>query len=228
MHANTLNPQQVANLKRGVRGVLVFGILTSITANVIHSLTRPDLATLAGWQVYAGLGLSALAPIVLFVSTEMVTRIPVHSKVLGWVRLGITLAIAGFSAWISYWHMEGVAVTLGETSGGQYIYPLIIDGMMIVATISLIELGRLATVVQAIVVEAETQVAQAAQVAATQTAQARKCQPGCTCGRHARKVKVTRKARKAAALSGAINPVSPAGPMTGEVPTAEEIATLVA
>jgi len=141
--------EQVRSLTRGVRVALGFGIATSITANVIHSLTRPDLAHLVQWQVWASAGLAALAPLVLFVSTEMVTRIPVHSKVLGGFRLVITLVIAGFSGWVSYWHMVGVCELLGETGGAQFIYPLIIDGMMVVATISLIELGRIASVVMA-------------------------------------------------------------------------------
>src|SRR5262245_51106022 len=38
--------EQVRSLTRGVRVALGFGIATSITANVIHSLTRPDLAHL--------------------------------------------------------------------------------------------------------------------------------------------------------------------------------------
>lgn len=180
---NNFTTKQVTNLKRGVRGALGFGIVTSITANVIHSLTQPHNET---WQVWSSAGLAALAPLVLFISTEMVTRIPVHSRFLGWVRLAITLALAGFSGWISYWHMVDVSVMLGEAGGAQYIYPLIIDGMMVVATISLIELGRLGQAVLVVEVAAETEVAQA-----------RKCKPGCTCKRHNRKpAKRTRRVAK--------------------------------
>ena len=140
--------QQVANLQRMTRGVLVFGIVTSICANVLHSLVRPEAASEPAWRVASAAGLSALAPLVLFACTELVSRIPIQSRVLGVIRLVVTFAVGGFAAWVSYWHMESVAVLLGETDGAQYFYPLIIDGMMFVATISLIELGRLARTVE--------------------------------------------------------------------------------
>jgi hypothetical protein len=136
--------KQVRNLQRGTRAVLLFGIVTSISANVLHSLTRPEASSEPAWRLASAAALSALAPLVLFACTEMVSRIPVHSRVLSTVRLIVTFAVGGFAAWVSYRHMQSVAYLLGETEGTQYVYPLIIDGMMIVATISLIELGRLA------------------------------------------------------------------------------------
>lgn len=194
MHSFT--SKQVRNLKRGVRSALGFGIVTSIAANVIHSLTHHHDQQ---WQVWTSAALSALAPVVLFISVEMVTRIPIHSRFLGAVRLVITLLLAGFSGWISYWHMVDVAGMLGEASGSQYIYPLIIDGMMVVATISLIEVGRLGRTVETIEVAVEGE-----------KAAARKCKPGCTCKRHTRKAPAK---RRRAVKTPVIAPVSP-----GEVP----------
>ena len=139
--------KQVTRLRRGTRGVLLFGITTSISANVLHSLIRPEAASEPAWKLIAAAALAALAPLVLFACTELVSRIPVQSPWLGGARLVVTFAVGGFAAWVSYWHMQSVALTLGETEGAQYVYPLIIDGMMLVATISLIELGRLARTV---------------------------------------------------------------------------------
>jgi len=200
---NHFTTKQVRNLQRFVRGALGFGIVTSITANVIHSLTQ---AHDQSWQVWSSAGLAALAPLVLFISTEMVTRIPIHSRILGVARLLITLALAGFSGWISYWHMASVAGMLGETSGSQYIYPLIIDGMMVVATISLIELGRLGTAVQVVEVAA-------VEAAEAEKSEARRCKPGCACGRHNRKAPAKRVTRR---RTTAMAPVSP-----GRVPVEE-------
>jgi hypothetical protein len=148
--AGTFTTQQVINLQRGTRGVLVFGIVASVSANVLHSLTRPEAATDPTWKIASAAGLSALAPLVLFACIELVSRIPVQSRWLGGIRLGATFLVGGFAGWVSYWHMESVAETLGETGTAKYFYPLIIDGMMLVATISLIELGRLARTVQTI------------------------------------------------------------------------------
>jgi hypothetical protein len=139
--------KQVANLQRGTRGVLLFGIATSIGANVLHSLTRPGAVSEPVWKLASAAVLAALAPLVLFACIELVFRIPVQSPWLGGIRLVVTLAVGGFAAWVSYWHMQSVARMLGEADSTQYFYPLIIDGLMLVATISLIELGRLARTV---------------------------------------------------------------------------------
>src|SRR5258705_378436 len=142
--------EQVRSLLRGTRGVLAFGIVASVAANVLHSLTRPSAASDPTWKIASGAALSALAPLVLFACIELVSRIPIQSRVLGAVRLAVTFLVGGFAGWVSYWHMESVSEMLGETGTARYFYPLIIDGMMLVATISLIELGRLARTVEEI------------------------------------------------------------------------------
>lgn len=202
---NGFTTKQVTNLRRGVRVALGFGIAVSISANMVHSLTQPHDQE---WQVPASATLAALAPLVFFACVEMVSRIPMHSRVLGPLRLAVTLAIAACSGWISYWHMADVASMLGEHGTAQYIYPLIIDGMMLVATISLIELGRLGAMVQVVEIQA------AAAVEAEQAA-ARRCKAGCTCGRHNRKAPAKRRTTRRVA---AVAPTSPA--VGGPVPVA--------
>lgn len=195
MHGKTLTSQQVKHMQRYVRGVLVFGIVTSVSANVIHSLTGGHDKR---WLIYTSAILAALAPIVLFLTTEMVVRIPIqleerYDRILNWIRLVITFAIAGFSGWVSYWHMKEVSMMLGEKGEAAYFYPLIIDGMMIVATISLLALARVITSVETV---------EAVAAAETKKVQARRCKPNCDCGRHNRKVEtkvVTRKPRAAQA-----------------------------
>ena len=55
-----------------------------------------------------------------------------------------TTAIAGIAAWVSYWHMAGVAARYGETGASPYLLPLSVDGLVIVASVSLVELaGRI-------------------------------------------------------------------------------------
>ncbi len=171
-----LTPSQVKHLKIAASAVLVFGILASLAANVAHSLERPDFHDIATWKAYGGLVLAGLPPLALFACIELVVRIPTHSRVLGPARIAVTLVIGGFAGWVSYGHMFDVAIMMGESSTAAAIYPLIIDGMMLVATISAIELGRVGVAVRTI----------AEEVAAEQSG-ARKCAEGCTCGRHARK-----------------------------------------
>ncbi len=69
---------------------------------------------------------------------------PVHRRALAAVRLLATAAIAGIAAWVSYFHMAGVVARYGETGTVPYLLPLSVDGLIIVASISLVELaGRI-------------------------------------------------------------------------------------
>ena len=40
--------------------------------------------------------------------------------------------IAGIAAWVSYWHMAGVAARYGETGASPYLLPLSVDGLIVV------------------------------------------------------------------------------------------------
>ena len=146
-----LTSKQVRNLRRGTRATLTVGVVASIAANVLHSITRPGAAGQPSWQIVAGALLAALAPAILLLASELVTRIPIARRGLGLVRAGATALIGLFAAWVSYWHMAAVASMLGEAGNAQYIYPLMIDGLMIVASISLNELEHIAR--QVLIVE---------------------------------------------------------------------------
>jgi hypothetical protein len=58
-----------------------------------------------------------------------------------------TAVIAVIAAWVSYWHMVGVAAHYGETgTGTAYLLPISVDGLVVVASISLVEIsGRIHT-----------------------------------------------------------------------------------
>ena len=162
---------QVKGLKKLVAGVLSFGVVTSVAANVVHAVTTAAPGK-PGWQVAGSAVWAALAPIVLFLGIELVSRIPVTGKLLSRLRLGATVAIAAMSGWVSYWSIVAVAQFFGEHDWGkQYMYPGLIDGVMAVATISLIELGRIKRMVATHEAK-EAAIAAAAQLAAKQAAAA--------------------------------------------------------
>ncbi len=116
------------------RATLLLGLLVSIWANVLHA--QPNLAA----QVFA-----AWPPVALLTTIELITRVPVRRRRQGAVRLLATAAVAGIAAWVSYGHIASVAAKYGETGGAPYLIPLSIDGLVIVASICLVELtGRIA------------------------------------------------------------------------------------
>jgi hypothetical protein len=111
----------------------MLGVAASVVANVLHARQNPVSETIAAWP-----------PLALLLTVELISRVPVHRR--GWaaVRLCATAAIAGIAAWVSYWHMAGVASRYGETGASPYLLPLSVDGLVVVASVSLVELaGRI-------------------------------------------------------------------------------------
>ncbi|MFG1607186.1 hypothetical protein [Actinoplanes sp. NPDC049265] len=41
---------------------------------------------------------------------ELISRVPVRRGITAYARLAATAVIAGIAAWVSYWHMVGVAI----------------------------------------------------------------------------------------------------------------------
>ncbi|WP_338044195.1 DUF2637 domain-containing protein [Micromonospora tulbaghiae] len=114
--------------------MLTLGVAASIAANVLHA--RPNLISqlIAAWP-----------PLALLLTVELISRVPSHRRSLAALRLLATAAIAGIAGWVSYWHMVGVAARYGEIdAGASYLLPISVDGLVVVASISLVEItGRI-------------------------------------------------------------------------------------
>lgn len=122
--------RQWVRLRRAVRTVLALGVAASIAGNVLHANGNLISQIIAAWS-----------PIALLFTVELISRVPVHRPGLAAVRWVATGVIAGIAAWVSYWHMVAVAERYGETGGSQYLLPLSVDGLIVVASICLVELG---------------------------------------------------------------------------------------
>lgn len=121
---------QLARVRWGVRGALVLGVATSVAANILHALPNPISQAIAAWP-----------PLALLLTVELISRIPVQRRSLTAVRLAATAAIAAIAAWVSYWHMTGVASKYGEVGAAPYLIPLSVDGLIVVASVCLVELA---------------------------------------------------------------------------------------
>jgi hypothetical protein len=113
-----------------VRATLGLGVAASVAANVLHAQPHPISQAIAAWP-----------PLALLLTVELISRVPVHRRSLAFARLAATATIAGIAAWVSYWHMAGVAARYGETDASPFLLPLSVDGLIIVASICLVELG---------------------------------------------------------------------------------------
>ncbi len=132
-HLTTRSRTEATRLRRlrwAVRAGLTLGVTASIAANVLHA--RPNLIS----QIIA-----AWPPLALLLTVELISRVPSHRRSLAILRLLATAVIAGIAAWVSYWHMAGVAARYGETAAGAaYLLPISVDGLVVVASISLVEI----------------------------------------------------------------------------------------
>jgi len=124
---------QLKRIRWAVRATLMLGVAASVAANVLHA--RPEIVS----QV-----ISAWPPLALLLTVELTSRIPMHKPLLAGIRVIATATIAGIAAWVSYWHMQGVAVKFGESESSAYLLPISVDGLIVVASVSLVELaGRI-------------------------------------------------------------------------------------
>lgn len=120
-------------IRWGVRGVLMLGVAASVVANVLHANPNLISQSIAAWP-----------PLALLLTVELISRVPVHRSGLAIARIIATTLIAGIAAWVSYWHMAGVALRYGESPSAAHMIPLSVDGLIVVASICLVELsGRI-------------------------------------------------------------------------------------
>jgi hypothetical protein len=121
-------------LKWGCRGVIFLATLVSVWANVLHS--DPTIIPQA---------MNALPPLIVLLGFELISRIPVPEG-MGWVpRYARTLAaigVSGIGAWLSYWHQNAAFLRYSKDADTAKLLPLAIDGLMIIASVSLIMLNR--------------------------------------------------------------------------------------
>jgi hypothetical protein len=104
-----------------------------VSANVLHAQRNLISEVIAGWP-----------PLALMLTVELISRVPTHRPLLAIVRLVATTVIAAIAAWVSYWHMAAVASRFGETGTSAYLLPISVDGLVVVASVCLVEIaGRM-------------------------------------------------------------------------------------
>ncbi|MGW3615355.1 DUF2637 domain-containing protein [Micromonospora sp. NPDC005163] len=117
-------------LRWAVRATLTLGVAASVAANVLHAQSNPISQIIAAWP-----------PLALLLTVELISRVPHHRRSLGAIRIIATAIIAAIATWVSYWHLVGVATRYGETeAAAAYLLPISVDGLVIVASVSLVEL----------------------------------------------------------------------------------------
>ena len=124
----------VKALKWACRGVIVLATLVSIWANVLHS--EP---------AFVPQFINALPPVIVLGGFELISRIPVPEgmgRVPRYARTLATIGVSGIGAWLSYWHQNAAFLRYSKDEQTALLLPLAIDGLMIIASVSLIMLNQ--------------------------------------------------------------------------------------
>jgi hypothetical protein len=125
-----MRPDQLRRVRWAVRSILLLGIAVSVFANVLHAEDNLISQGIAAWP-----------PLALLLTVELISRVPVARWWLSAVRLVATAAISGIAAYVSYFHMAAWPSRYGERQPNPYLLPLSVDGLIVVASICLVELG---------------------------------------------------------------------------------------
>lgn len=120
--------ERVRNL---CRAALALGLAASLGANIVAAEASIVGRVVAGWP-----------PLVLMIVVELIGRVSVNSGWLSLVRLATAGGIAGVAALVSYKHMLEVAELAGEGTIEAHLIPLTVDGLVVVASISLVGLNQ--------------------------------------------------------------------------------------
>ncbi|WP_433232623.1 DUF2637 domain-containing protein [Micromonospora sp. CA-248260] len=131
-------------------GVILGGVV-SIAANIAHTyLPNPPDGAPAGWAPDPGWSPSPLAvalsvfwPVALFVTVEILTRIPWGDGISSvFARVAGVLPVAVVAAVVSYRHLSGLLAHFGEDPLTIAIGPLAVDGLMVMASAALLVTSR--------------------------------------------------------------------------------------
>lgn len=123
--------RELRRLRWVVLIVVLAGIATSVALNVMHAPHNNAARFVA-----------ALPPLAVFGVIELVSRIPSSSRLLSATRVLASFVVSSGGAAVSYVQQLRFVESLGFDRWVSQTIPVIIDGTMVVATLSLVEVVR--------------------------------------------------------------------------------------
>lgn len=142
-----------------VVGLMVLvGLGSSGILNVLHAPQQ------GGWVAKL---IGGIPPVALLVCLELISGIPVASRFGKTVRLASGGAVAALAFFVSFEHQLSFITGLGFAGNTAWAIPLIIDGWMIVASVSLFEVTGKIRALREGILEAETAAEESAKASTT-------------------------------------------------------------
>lgn len=122
---------QLKRLRLIVLIAVILGISGSVTLNVLHAPHNVIAQVISGFP-----------PVALAGSMELISRIPTSSKLLSGGRIIASIIIGGVGGSISYIAQMDTVRHYGIEGWQSDVWPLIIDGLLVVILLSLVEVVR--------------------------------------------------------------------------------------
>lgn len=132
---------RVRNIKRRLReqrrlrwAVVIISAVgggLSIVLNVVHAPDNPFARLTGAWP-----------PIAVVVTVELVSRIPATNGWLASGRVLVTVGVGGGAFYVSFVQQYDYMLRIGWEGTSAWIFPLITDGVVVVALLSMIEVVR--------------------------------------------------------------------------------------
>lgn len=121
-------------VRGGARAALALALAASLAANV-----------LAAEPTIVGRAIASWPPVALFIAIALLERVPLvpGHPMRAAARTGGAVAVAGVAAFVSYRHMNHLAIEHGEGPVAAALLPLSVDGLIIVASMVLLDLRAL-------------------------------------------------------------------------------------
>lgn len=137
--------------------MVLVGLGSSGILNVLHAPQQ------GGWVAKL---IGGIPPVALLVCLELISGIPVASRFGKVVRLGSASLVAALAFFVSFEHQLAFITALGFSGNTSWAIPIIIDGWMVVASVSLFEVTAKVRELRMEILTAETAADESANVVA--------------------------------------------------------------
>lgn len=131
----------LTGLRKLCQGAVIFGFVTSAAGNVLHAVNNSTGTSIINMTV--SIVIAILIPTIFGIMFEIATRV-VFRREAHWLMKLIAFmgaaGISGITAWNSYFHQKEAFGRYGDQTQAMLL-PLAIDGLMIIGSVYLIELG---------------------------------------------------------------------------------------
>ena len=138
-HAKKLGLLQ--GLKKLCQGAVVFGFVTSAGGNILHAV---EAYVGSHWVTLSiAIALAALIPAIFGFMFEIASRIFFRKEahiIMKIIAFTGAAGISGITAWNSYFHQRDAFSHFGDATQAMLL-PFAIDGLMIIGSVYLLELG---------------------------------------------------------------------------------------